>query len=415
MATFRKRGGKWQVQVRRKGAPPASKSFLLRSDAVRWAQQMEAQADRLAPHREGKIPLAPPAPVVTVQDLIDHYKTLKAPSTETIRILDTQIAPAFGPRDPATLRTHEVATWHQGMTKTVKMRDASGKVIRIEQEPALQAADKALDMVKALLNFGMKKEFTPFGRNPCSGVDRHLSARETIRHYAWTDAEIARLGAVLKHYEQMARAEGPPTTDGIKQGVNVRGDDGRLIGHYPSLWAVIAIRFIALLGLRKNEALKLKWEQIDFDAKTITWGKRVRGVQRSKHKTARQSGIMVKAITPPVEELLEQLTALRVVGNPFVFVGADRMSHLTDLKRAWPRIRAEAKLRKPDGEWARVHDLRHWYGDEADAAGMEEKHIMQLMGHSSVDASRRYAQGYKHNLKARADVVALIMAAKLGA
>ena len=47
MATVRKRGDRWQVQVRRQGFSPTSRTFQLRADALTWARQMEAQADRL--------------------------------------------------------------------------------------------------------------------------------------------------------------------------------------------------------------------------------------------------------------------------------------------------------------------------------------------------------------------------------
>jgi hypothetical protein len=46
LATIRKRESKWQVQVRRKGCPPASRSFPARRDAVEWARQVESLADR---------------------------------------------------------------------------------------------------------------------------------------------------------------------------------------------------------------------------------------------------------------------------------------------------------------------------------------------------------------------------------
>ncbi len=46
MASIRKRNGKWQVQVRRSGYPALSKSFQRKADAVTWARQMEAEADR---------------------------------------------------------------------------------------------------------------------------------------------------------------------------------------------------------------------------------------------------------------------------------------------------------------------------------------------------------------------------------
>lgn len=46
MATIRKRGDRWQVQIRRKGCSPLSKTFVLKRDADLWARNTEAQADR---------------------------------------------------------------------------------------------------------------------------------------------------------------------------------------------------------------------------------------------------------------------------------------------------------------------------------------------------------------------------------
>lgn len=46
MASIRKRGEKWQVQVRRHDLPPLSRTFTYRSDAIEWAREMERRADR---------------------------------------------------------------------------------------------------------------------------------------------------------------------------------------------------------------------------------------------------------------------------------------------------------------------------------------------------------------------------------
>jgi len=46
MATVHKHRDRWQVQVRRKGHVPVSKSFILKSDALEWARYMEQRADR---------------------------------------------------------------------------------------------------------------------------------------------------------------------------------------------------------------------------------------------------------------------------------------------------------------------------------------------------------------------------------
>jgi hypothetical protein len=46
MPTFRKRGEKWQVHIRRKNQPTISQSFTLKSDAQSWARKLELVADR---------------------------------------------------------------------------------------------------------------------------------------------------------------------------------------------------------------------------------------------------------------------------------------------------------------------------------------------------------------------------------
>ncbi|NBJ12565.1 tyrosine-type recombinase/integrase [Microvirga arsenatis] len=68
MATIRKRGTKWQVQVRRKGSPPLSRSFLHKADAQAWARQIELQADR-----GDLVPKASVLTQSTVGDLIRRY------------------------------------------------------------------------------------------------------------------------------------------------------------------------------------------------------------------------------------------------------------------------------------------------------------------------------------------------------
>ena len=46
MATFKKRGKYWQVQVRRVGHEHQSRSFDSKGDAEAWARQVENEMDR---------------------------------------------------------------------------------------------------------------------------------------------------------------------------------------------------------------------------------------------------------------------------------------------------------------------------------------------------------------------------------
>jgi integrase len=58
MASFRKRGDKWQARVHRKDHSPVAKSFNTKADAVKWARHTESQLDlgTLAP-KEAMPPL----------------------------------------------------------------------------------------------------------------------------------------------------------------------------------------------------------------------------------------------------------------------------------------------------------------------------------------------------------------------
>ena len=46
MATFRYRSNKWQARVQKKGFESATKSFINKTDAIKWARQIESQIDK---------------------------------------------------------------------------------------------------------------------------------------------------------------------------------------------------------------------------------------------------------------------------------------------------------------------------------------------------------------------------------
>ncbi|WP_274426180.1 tyrosine-type recombinase/integrase [Chelativorans sp. YIM 93263] len=68
MASIRKRNGRWQVQVRRTGQRPISKTFQHKSDALQWAREQEVQADRGALTIDGTL-----LRKTTLGQLVDRY------------------------------------------------------------------------------------------------------------------------------------------------------------------------------------------------------------------------------------------------------------------------------------------------------------------------------------------------------
>ncbi|GJD43817.1 Tyrosine recombinase XerC [Methylobacterium cerastii] len=69
MATIRKRGSSWQAQVRRDGSRPTSKSFNLKTDAVRWARDIERDIEQGEHPSNIKI-----LKKLTLSDLLTRYE-----------------------------------------------------------------------------------------------------------------------------------------------------------------------------------------------------------------------------------------------------------------------------------------------------------------------------------------------------
>ena len=74
MATFRKRGSSWQVQIRRSGHPPISRTFKSKSNAYAWSRQVDAEiessglpVDRRVLRRK------------TLADLLNQYREMVTP------------------------------------------------------------------------------------------------------------------------------------------------------------------------------------------------------------------------------------------------------------------------------------------------------------------------------------------------
>ena len=68
MATLRRRGKRWQAQVRRKGRTPTSRSFRSKSEALLWAREQEFEADKGRPQVHKTLR------GITVADIVNRYR-----------------------------------------------------------------------------------------------------------------------------------------------------------------------------------------------------------------------------------------------------------------------------------------------------------------------------------------------------
>ena len=118
MATIRKLRDRWQAQVRRRGVPPRAKSFDKRSDAERWARELEAEADRSGWVADTRL-----AEKTTLRELLTRYcaevtPTKRGAVSERSRINSILRCP-MAHRTLAKLTSSDVATYRDERLKCV--------------------------------------------------------------------------------------------------------------------------------------------------------------------------------------------------------------------------------------------------------------------------------------------------------
>ena len=149
MATIRQRkSGKWQAMVRRRGQPPAARSFLNRFDAERWARQIESEIDR------GVFVDRSPAERTTLAELIDRYLEEVTPhkrsaDREKRRLLT--LRRQFGAIAPSALQAKHIAAY----------RDE-----RLSKGTAGATVVKEMNSLSHLFDVAIKDWSLPLASNP---------------------------------------------------------------------------------------------------------------------------------------------------------------------------------------------------------------------------------------------------------
>ncbi len=218
-------------------------------------------------------------------------------------------------------------------------------------------ANRTVDMLVKMFNLAELWEMRPAGRNPCKSVRRYKVQRHKERFL--TSEELARLGRVL----DVAPAK-------------------RLASRH----SAAAIRLLILTGCRRNEIMGLAWDDLDFEA----------GEMRLRDS---KTGARIVPLPPAAAEVLADLP--NVAGNPWVFPGRKKGTHQVNINDSWDRIRRRAGL---DG--VRLHDLRHTFASRALALGEGLAMIGELLGHTQVNTTARYAHLARESIQASTAKVA---------
>ena len=240
---------------------------------------------------------------------------------------------------PSTLVGHrccidkQIVPWLGGVP--VRAVDRA-QVIRWQAEMTCAGGTKnrAMAVLSAMMRHAEVLGLRPAGSNPCAGLRRHQSGFKADYLDA---AGFAALGRVL---DAEAR-------------------------RFPR--AVPFVRFVALTGCRKGEALNARWDHLDGCRIALPDAK---------------SGPKAIWLGRPVQRLIAQLPCC----GEGIFTGDDPTGLARDLKSLWPHVRKA--LNRPR---FRLHDLRHSAASVAVNSGMSLQTIGGLLGHADLDSTAGYA------------------------
>ncbi len=140
---------------------------------------------------------------------------------------------------------------------------------------------------------------------------------------------------------------------------------------------VVALRLLALTGLRRGDVLALRWEHVD-------WRHSI-----AKLPTGKTGGRDVP-LTPQALAFLraeQRRDGKAVHATGFVVAGAEGGAvHPENVGRAWRRVRMAAGL-----AGVRLHDLRHSWASDAVSAGVPLYVVGAALGHRQPSTTARYA------------------------
>ena len=243
MATIRKLRGRWQAQVRRRGMKPRCKSFDTKTEAEKWARELESQVDRFGAAPDTRI-----LETTTLSELLERYKTEVSPtkrgSVQEIQRLDVLKRHDIAYRTLIGLSQQDIASFRDARLKTVK--------------PA--TAVRELAILSHVLDVAMRDWGYPLAQNVVKMIRRPVINNARSRR--------------LSGSEEMRILEAC--------------DEGR-IECFRTL-IILAIE----TGMRRGELLGLKWTDISHNRRVIS-------LAMTKNGTSREVPLSNKAFNALVE------------------------------------------------------------------------------------------------------------------
>ena len=327
MATIRPHGDKYQVQIRKKGHQPISKSFLKRIDAEKWAATMEGDMAR------GEYTDKREAETTTLADVLRAYR-------------DGHAATIKDEATPARIDAI-IARWtaceHVAMTNVTKSFFSDYIERRKKDEVSGSTINRELGIISAAINRSIS-DGLPVD-NPIEKIIRPQNNKSRDRRL-----EHGELRALLRELV-------------LRQ----RDSNGRLRSGVDNAFMRWIVRFAIETAMRRGELLKLRWRDVDLK-------KRVAKLHDTKNGENRQVPLSTRAC-----RCLRVVRKLSDESEQYVFATTEAA-----LKKCFERACVRAKL-----DNLHFHDLRHEATSRL-ATFFDMKELSKVTGHKDPRTLMRY-------------------------
>jgi len=272
----------------------------------------------------------------TIDRLWEEYKAQK-PDSKTLRT------------DKNRYENHLKDKFEKKEPKEIVQLDVDRLRINLLKKRKPQTVKHVLDLLKRIINFGVKKGL-------CQGLEFKIETPR-VHNKKTEDLTPEQLSSLLKAIEKDS-----------------------------NITAANIMRLALFTGMRRGELFKLKWEDVDFQRAFI------------HIKDPKGGPAQIIPMNSAARQVLENHPR---TNSPYVFPGRGGKQR-TDIKKAVNNIKDEAGLPK---DFRALHGLRHVYASMLASSGQVDMYTLQkLLTHKSPQMTQRYAHLRDEALRKASDV-----------
>jgi len=225
---------------------------------------------------------------------------------------------------------------------------------------AAGSANRLLIMMRYIFNLALRWEVPGIKANPCAGVPLMAVDNEKERYLSQDEAR--------QLYDAVCVSE--------------------------NTMLKFIVPMLILTGARKREVLDAKWT--DFDLERRIWRIPTTKAGKARHVPL-SDGVMHLLTTMPRE-------------LPWAFANPDTGKPYVSIYCAWHTARTKAGLTD-----VRMHDLRHSFASLLINAGRTLYEVQNILGHTQVKTTQRYAHLSQDTLLAASNAATLAVGSVMGA